>query len=439
MKCITWIQGILIFLLGSIGMAPYQATGLDGYWRTDGYGYLLHFSGARFEAYEVSRRSCMRVVDGYLSGNRIPDLGGEGLSLNASLEDGGLALRNTMTQYFFARKVETLPALCQEGGTPKTDDPVTNFEVFWTYFDEHYAFFDLYGVDWRHVYEKYRPRVTASTSPDALYAIFAEMLAPLKDDHVVLIKDRKTVFSPVDLLSENSGALRRTMKALKNINIEQPDIQVFGNRELFFRRLNDETGYLLIDSMVGFGKSPEEEKAAAEEAIDQALSAAAGVKILILDLRFNDGGWDGVSLALASRFADQKRLAYTKQAREGDGFTALQSVHIEPAGSQRFSGKVILLTSRFTVSAAEVFVLAMRTLPNVTLAGETTAGALSDMLERHLPNGWTVSLSNEVYTAADGKVYEHLGLSPEIEIPLEVSAEGEDQGIKTLLFMMGQS
>ena len=161
---------------------------------------------------------------------------------------------------------------------------------------------------------------------------------------------------------------------------------------------------------------------------------------MILDLRFNEGGWDGVSLALASRFADQKRLAYTKRARKGNDFTAPRSFHVEPAGAQHFSGKVILLTSRFTVSAAEVFVLAMRTLPNVTLAGETTAGALSDMLERHLPNGWTVSLSNEVYTAADGKVYEHLGLSPEIKVPLDPQAlaKGQDKEMETLLLMIRQ-
>ena len=440
MKLSIWIQGLLIFLSGWIGIATSQATDVEGYWRTDGYGYLLHFSGSRFKAYEVNRKSCMRVVDGRLSKERIPDLGMEGLGMEVSLEQGGLALRNNMTQYFFARRVETPPASCQEGGTPKTDDPVTNFEVFWSNFDEHYAFFDLYGVDWQQVYEKYRPRVTANTSPDELYAIFTEMLSPLKDDHIILVKNQKTVFTPVNLSSETFGNLSASMEAIKEMYIEHPDIQIFGDRDLFFRRLNKEVGYLLIDAMAGFAKNPEEEKAAAEEAIDQALSAAAGVKTLILDLRFNEGGWDGVSLALASRFADRKRLAFTKHAREGNGFTALRSFYVEPAGSQRFSGKVILLTSRFTVSAAEVFVLAMRTLPNVTLAGETTAGAFSDMLERHLPNGWTVSLSNEVYRAADGKVYEYLGLSPEIKVPLDPQAltKRQDEGMEKLLSMIGQ-
>jgi carboxyl-terminal processing protease len=202
MKRITWTRTILIFLLGLNAMTACQAAGLDGYWQTDGYGYLLHFSGARYKVYEVSRQSCMRVADGHLSGNLTSALSMEDWGMEVSLDSGGLALRNNMTQYIFARRVETPPAPCRDGGTPKTDDPITNFEVFWANFDEHYAFFDLYGVDWQQVYNKYRPRVTASTSPDALYAIFTEMLAPLKDDHIVLVNNKKRVFSPVNLSSE---------------------------------------------------------------------------------------------------------------------------------------------------------------------------------------------------------------------------------------------
>lgn len=51
-------------------------------------------------------------------------------------------------------------------------------------------------------------------------------------------------------------------------------------------------------------------------------------------------------------------------------------------------------------------------LPNVTRIGTPTYGVLSDMLEKHLPNGWSFSLSNEVYLAVDGKLYEGLGIPP---------------------------
>ena len=64
------------------------------------------------------------------------------------------------------------------------------------------------------------------------------------------------------------------------------------------------------------------------------------------------------------------------------------------------------------LSAGEVAVLALRALPNVRAFGWPTYGALSDELPYSLPNGWEGTISNEVYTAADGQVYENRGVPP---------------------------
>jgi hypothetical protein len=40
------------------------------------------------------------------------------------------------------------------------------------------------------------------------------------------------------------------------------------------------------------------------------------------------------------------------------------------------------------------------------------------MLLLQLPNGWKVSLSNEVYRAVDGNVYEGRGIPVQIETPV---------------------
>ncbi|PFG52567.1 MULTISPECIES: hypothetical protein [unclassified Marinobacter] len=42
--------------------------------------------------------------------------------------------------------------------------------------------------------------------------------------------------------------------------------------------------------------------------------------------------------------------------------------------------------------------------------GEPTQGILSDTLERHLPNGWHLTLSNEIYRAYDGQLYEDVSI-----------------------------
>jgi carboxyl-terminal processing protease len=75
------------------------------------------------------------------------------------------------------------------------------------------------------------------------------------------------------------------------------------------------------------------------------------------------------------------------------------------------------------VSAAEIFTMAMRALPNVTHVGQTTRGSLSDQLTKRLPNGWRLTLSNEVYLDATGAAWEGIGIPP--EVPIQVFPEQE--------------
>ena len=42
--------------------------------------------------------------------------------------------------------------------------------------------------------------------------------------------------------------------------------------------------------------------------------------------------------------------------------------------------------------------------------GSRTNGAISDALQKTLPNGWHFSLSNEIYTDNNDKHYENIGI-----------------------------
>ncbi len=155
-----------------------------------------------------------------------------------------------------------------------------------------------------------------------------------------------------------------------------------------------------------------------DAALDRAMRDLAGARAMIVDVRFNGGGWDPAAVRIANRFADHRRAAFTKKARTAEGFTPPFTVYVEPAGSQQFTQPVILLTSPMTASAAEIFVFCMNVLPHVKQAGLPTMGIHSDQLVRHLPNGWRFSLSNEVYQTVDGKVYEKVGIPPVVPIPM---------------------
>ena len=86
--------------------------------------------------------------------------------------------------------------------------------------------------------------------------------------------------------------------------------------------------------------------------------------------------------------------------------------YLEPTGKRQFLGPVAVLTNRRTFSAAESFVLAMRTLPQVTLVGDTTGGGSGNPLFREMPNGWSLSVSRWLERAPDGTTHEGRGIGP---------------------------
>ena len=51
---------------------------------------------------------------------------------------------------------------------------------------------------------------------------------------------------------------------------------------------------------------------------------------------------------------------------------------------------------------------------DVTLLGDTSPGALSDIQMKSLPNGGVLGLPNEVVMSADGENYDARGIAPDV-------------------------
>ncbi|WP_163991182.1 S41 family peptidase [Pyxidicoccus caerfyrddinensis] len=299
-----------------------------------------------------------------------------------------------------------------------------NFEVFWHTFAEQYALFDLYGVDWQSRYDTFRPRVTAATTDDELFTLLSELLEPLTDGHISLEAGER-VFLPKPHPEWVDTHLEAVKQYVRAHYLGGPGVTVKAGERVAWQSLDAHVGYILLTGMAGFTGDGTDEAAdveAAGRAIDEALAALGDKDALILDLRFNGGGYDAASMAIASRFTVVERVAFTKKARAGAGFTPSREYRFAPAGARRFTRPVYLLTSSLTASAAEIFTMAMSALPHVTVVGERTDGAHSDVLTRQLPNGWSFGLSNELYTAPDGEVYEKVGLPPDVAVSLDAPA-----------------
>jgi len=286
------------------------------------------------------------------------------------------------------------------------------FEEFWHLMNNHYAFFELRGVDWKYQYDKYRNQVSASTSDGQLFQVLYAMIDPLKDGHTsITYKGTKHRSGGRTALWGQSG----TVKNIVRKNYLHNQFKERASGIISFGWLNSDTGYIGITAMEGY--DPGE--------IDPVLGELVNAKNIIVDVRFNGGGYDNTALRITDRFADQRRLAYSKETFYKGSMNEHKDLYVEPHGNKPFGGNLYLLTNRATFSAAEMFVMAMTTLPNCTVIGDNTAGAHSDVMQETLSNGWRVGLSNQVYTMPDGKVYEMIGIPPDVRVD-ERYEDGKD-------------
>jgi carboxyl-terminal processing protease len=398
--------------------------GLDpsyaGVWTQRGYGTVWKISATRLVKYDVTDVSCIQVEDEPLTEaakdydrvERTP----QGFAL---FEIGGV------TRYEF-RGLRQLPQRCRNTANAQpVADPELNFWTLWHAFRENYAFFKLHGVDWDDIYARLRPGINAETSADDLFDTLSDMLEPLNDGHVTLTAgdndfDSGTDGELLELWKSLTGSEKGYDAAVSKHIVDyvlKGQAKTAAEGTLIYGWAAPGVGYINTMSME-LPSDPDLplQLQVIEQAMAKILQELAGARTLIVDARFNDGGYDAVALKLIGSFTRQQRLAFSKKAVEGEAYTPTQQVYFGPSGATQFTGPVYYLQSGTTISAGEAFTLATLTLPNVTSIGTPTYGALSDQLEKLLPNGWSVTVSNEVYMAADGTVYEGRGIPPDIKI-----------------------
>ena len=170
-------------------MLPMPGTACGSRRATD---FFFRIDSSKIDASEVTSVSCLpawtaiRVTGqdnawvfhgGFASGEEV-------IRIYQGHDADNLVLRRTddMAAMQLVR-VKSPPVACNQ---PAQDTPLANFDILWTTFAENYPFFQAHGVDWEAMRQKFRPLVTAKTTPDELFSLFSQMLEPLHDSHVVL-------------------------------------------------------------------------------------------------------------------------------------------------------------------------------------------------------------------------------------------------------------
>jgi carboxyl-terminal processing protease len=298
-----------------------------------------------------------------------------------------------------------------------------NFEKLWKTFQYRYPFFELRNVDWKKQYAVYRPKVTSLTSDDELFDIFCEMLDPLNDGHVELKGKtgpgrKKRSFNPEPTPRFRQEFSKQEIRQLFKTTQKTLSSRGFGPLEetaawmLHYCRSND-VAYIRILEL------EDVKKRKLTEALDRICDDFSSLKGIIIDIRENPGGDDSIVIEIVNRFCDQERTAFRRKTKTGPGdadFTPVKSWYIEPQGPAQFTGPIIILSCDSVFSGGEVFALAMKQLPHVTIIGDDTNGIFSYQLEKKLPNGWRYRLSYQMYFSPDMVCYEGRGVPVDIRM-----------------------
>jgi len=118
--------------------------------------------------------------------------------------------------------------------------------------------------------------------------------------------------------------------------------------------------------------------------MNKVLEDLKDMKTMVIDVRFNGGGQDIVSLEILRRFTDKKRKVAFKKAVLGSNYTSRHPIYLKPA-PKPYTKPVYILTSQQTASAGDFFSLASVSMENVKRIGSHTYGAISDALEKNFP------------------------------------------------------
>jgi len=110
-------------------------------------------------------------------------------------------------------------------------------------------------------------------------------------------------------------------------------------------------------------------------------------------------------------------------------FPIAQSMYVRPGKGKPYQGKVVVLVNELTQSQAEFTTMALRTVPNATVVGSTTAGADGNVSHLILPGNIPTMITGLGVYYPDGRETQRIGIVPDVEVNPTIQGikEGRDE------------
>ncbi|SFF76288.1 Tricorn protease C1 domain-containing protein [Salegentibacter agarivorans] len=423
---------VLIFIFSGINFYSQIPESLKNtVWTQEGYDRILKIEDSTYSYFNIDKYDCATLVDGKFAGRfRIVNSTDDQLILNP----GGIV------DYRFKR-TEKLPEICTKRSTKKEKSFEDNFKAFWETFDNNYAFFEERDLDWQKVYNNYLPKVQKVQTNHEFALLLKEITRKFNDGHINLeipdsilenkpqSKSVENSFTQEDIVSDIDSNYLKEINSYNNGVIKWGTVQDSNIGYIRISDMNDFANYvpkeyqktIKFDSIYNLRKYAAEPLGQFQEEINgvnrimkKVLSDLKDNDPVIVDLRFNGGGYETVALELLNYFVAQDKEIIKIKARTKEGFTPAQIISLQPETQN--PKKIYLLISPVTASAAEIFALGALSYSNIEILGTKSAGIFSEILWKKLPNGWEYSLSNEVYMDREGRAYEKEGVPVDYEL-----------------------
>jgi carboxyl-terminal processing protease len=178
--------------------------------------------------------------------------------------------------------------------------------------------------------------------------------------------------------------------------------------------VGESSGYLRIKSF----------NAKTRPAIDRGLDdlAAHAARSLVVDLRGNPGGGFDDAIASAEAFlpAGTVIARIQKRGEAEKTFTAKGATKLANV-------PVVVLVDGETSSGGEIIAAALQQGRHAQVVGTRTFGKWSLQTVDDLPNGYAIKYTISVIHAGDGKTYDGVGFTPDIEVDMDRKATAAAQ------------
>lgn len=432
---------LLLFLILLIGCKPNKEenNSIEGIWESIGYGEILKIDANSYEYFDITDFSCLPAKEGNISE----------VKNSMQVSNDTLIIKRGFSKYRYVR-IKELPDFCNQNSKDKNDISY-NFEVFANTYKNHYAYFDLNKIDWDILYINSKNKINSKSTEVDLYLVMEDMIEKLKDNHGS-IEPTEEVYELAEnqIQSEIEEEETEELKEYGDFEIAGIVADYYLKEDLTkdtwlmkWGKMENNVGYIQIKAMflyadlnlndslvqengfvstymdafdsLNYEQQILKEVAGISKLMDMIMQDLKDTRHIIIDVRFNGGGQDVVALEILRRFNSDRKQIAIKKARHNNGYTIKTPIYLEPA-KQPYTKPVYLLTSQQSASATDMMALSSMELNSLKRIGSHTNGAISDALEKTLPNGWYFSLSNEVYTDNNDKCYENIGVPVNYEL-----------------------